>query len=88
MAGVSIVGQKKPLDERGWESPVCIPNHVADDLSISPDTQDTEDRFYPWENDPLKRSLELSSEPLEGHLEVMWVMFHKILSGLQSRRES
>ena len=66
MAGVSIVGQKKTLDERGWESPVCIPNHVADDLGISPDTQDTEDRFHPWENDPLKRSLELSSEPLEG----------------------
>eukprot|EP00069_Balaena_mysticetus_P020450 bmy_12889T0 len=66
MAGVSTVGQKKTLDERGWESPVCIPNHVADDLSISADTQDTEDRFHPWENDPLKRSLELSSEPLEG----------------------
>ncbi|XP_019567197.2 uncharacterized protein NECTIN3-AS1 [Rhinolophus sinicus] len=33
---------------------------------MSPDTKDTEDRVYLWENDPLKRSLESSSEPLEG----------------------
>ncbi|XP_020926055.1 uncharacterized protein LOC102157705 [Sus scrofa] len=33
---------------------------------MSPDTQDTEGRFHPWENDPLKRSLKSSSEPLEG----------------------
>lgn len=34
-------------------------------MKISPDTHDTEDRFYPWENDSLKKSLESSSEPLE-----------------------
>ncbi|OWK00534.1 hypothetical protein Celaphus_00019564, partial [Cervus elaphus hippelaphus] len=33
---------------------------------ISPDTHDTEDRFYPRENESLKKSLESSSEPLEG----------------------
>lgn len=58
--------QEKTLSEKGWESPISIPNHITDDLNISPDTQDTEDGFHPWENDPLKRSSELSSEPLEG----------------------
>ncbi|XP_058412500.1 uncharacterized protein LOC131415070 [Diceros bicornis minor] len=66
LAGVSIVGQKKLLNERDWKSPISIPKHVTDDLNIPPDTQDTEDRFHLWENDPLKRSLESSSEPLEG----------------------
>lgn len=60
------MGQKKSLSERGWVSPISISNHVIDDLNMSPDTQDTEGRFHPWENDPLKRSLKSSSEPLEG----------------------
>lgn len=60
------MGQKKTVNERGWESPISIPKHVTDDLNISPDTQDTEETFHLWENDPLKRNLESSSEPLEG----------------------
>lgn len=60
------MGKKKTLNERGWESPISIPKHVTDDLNISPDTQGTEESFHLWENDPLKRNLESSSEPLEG----------------------
>ena len=66
LAGVSLVGQKKTLNERGWKSPIFIPKHVTDDLNVSPDTQDTEESFHLWENDPLKRNLESSSEPLKG----------------------
>nr|XP_004456972.4 uncharacterized protein LOC101412177 [Dasypus novemcinctus] len=60
LAGVSIVGQKNNLNERGWEPPISIPKHVPEDLNI-PNTQEREDRFHLWENDPLKRSLESSS---------------------------
>ncbi|XP_035585164.1 uncharacterized protein LOC113917668 isoform X1 [Zalophus californianus] len=35
-------------------------------LCAVPDTQDTEETFHLWENDPWKRNLESSSEPLEG----------------------
>lgn len=54
------------LRERGWESSLSIPNHVADDLKISPDTHGTEDGLYLRKDESLKNSLESSSEPLEG----------------------
>lgn len=65
LAGVSIVGQKKTLNERGWESPIFIPKHATNDLNVSQDSQDLEGGFHQWENDPWERNLE-SSEPLEG----------------------
>lgn len=61
--------KKKTLSERGWESLLSIPKHVTDGLNIPPDTQDTENRFHLWESDLVKRSLESSSEPLEGTFE-------------------
>lgn len=59
------MGQKNPLNERGWESPIFIPKHATNDLNVSQDSQDLEGGFHQWENDPWERNLE-SSEPLEG----------------------
>lgn len=56
------MGQKTVLNERSWDSPISIPKHDTDDLNMSPATEDKKDR----ENRPLKRSLESSSEALEG----------------------
>ncbi|KAL4678276.1 hypothetical protein H8959_020950, partial [Pygathrix nigripes] len=57
---------KKSINDRDRESPISIPRHVLDDLSTSTEAPDAEERFYLWENDPLKRSVKSSKKPLEG----------------------